>query len=125
MGVCLVGFAGLHFGCCRADCPTPVIYQHNAGMTLSPRIRADYLLLISNPTTRQCLEAFATPQGAEWLSAFSNIVQKASTELPTLPQLLAKMTPDLVALYVGQCLDGEHSVAQSGASYSVDDICTD
>jgi len=46
-------------------------------------------------------------------------------ELPTLPQLLAKMTPDLVALYVGQSLDGEHSVAQSGASYSVDDICTD
>ncbi len=105
--------------------PTPDIYQHNADMTLSPRIRADYLLLISNPTPSQCLEAFATTHGVEWLSAFSNIVEKASMELPTLPQLLAKMTPDLVALYVGQSLDGEHSVAQSGASYSVDDICTD
>ncbi len=103
---------------------TPVIYQQNSDMTLSPRIRADYLLLISIPTPRQCLEAFATTQGVEWLSAFSNIVEKASMELPTLPQLLRSLDPDYVALYVGQFLDGEHSVAQSGTSFSVDDICT-
>ena len=106
------------------NCPMPAIYQHNNPMTLSPRIRADYLLLINSPSPRQCLEAFATSQGVEWLSAFSNIVEKASMELPTLPQLLRSLDPDYVALYVGQFLDGEHSVAQSGTSFSVDDICT-
>lgn len=89
-------------------------------MTLSPRLRADYLLLIDSPTPRQCLEAFATTQGVEWLGTFSNIVDKASMELPNLPQLLANLTPDLVALYVGQTLDCEHTITQPGAPYSVE-----
>lgn len=94
-------------------------------MTLSPRLRADYLLLIGSPTPRQCLEAFATIQGVEWLGAFANIVDKASKELPKLSQLLANMTPDLVALYVGQFLDGEHSVAPESAPYSIEGAFSD
>lgn len=101
-------------------CPIPTNRQHNIGMTLSPRIRADYLLLIDSPTPRQCLEAFASTEGVEWLGAFSNIVDKASVELPSLPQLLENMTPDLVALYVGQWLDGKHSVAPEGEPYSIE-----
>jgi len=89
-------------------------------MTLSPRIRADYLLLIDCPTPRQCLEAFATTEGVEWLGTFANIVDKASTALPNLPQLLANMTPDLVALYVGQWLDGKHAVAPEGEPYCIE-----
>jgi len=94
--------------------------MQNIGMTLSPRLRADYLLLIANPTPRQCIEAFATTEGVEWLDAFANIVNKASMELPNLPQLLANMTPDLVALYVEQWLDGKHSVAPEGEPYSIE-----
>ena len=94
--------------------------MQNIGMTLSPRLRADYLLLFANPTPRQCLEAFATTEGVEWLGTFANIVDKASTALPNLPQLLANMTPDLVALYVGQWLDGKHSVAPEGEPYSIE-----
>jgi hypothetical protein len=94
-------------------------------MTLSPRLRADYLLLIGSPTQRQCLEAFATIQGVEWLGTFANIVDKASMELPNLTQLLANMTPDLVALYVGQFLDGEHAVAPEGDPYSIAGVFTD
>jgi hypothetical protein len=41
-------------------------------------------------------------------------------ELPNLPQLLANMTPDLVALYVGQWLDGKHMVAPEGEPYSIE-----
>ena len=89
-------------------------------MTLSPRLRADYLLLIGNPTPRQCLEAFATTEGVEWLGTFANVLAKASMELPNLPQLLANMTPDLVALYVGLWLDGELSVAPEGEPYSIE-----
>lgn len=89
-------------------------------MALSPRIRADYLLLIDCPTPRQCLEAFATTEGVEWLGTFANIVDKASMELPNLPELLANLTPDLVALYVGQWLDGKHAVAQEGKPYSIE-----
>ena len=100
--------------------PCPINRQHNIDMTLSPRIRADYLLLIVSPTPRQCLEAFATTLGVEWLGTFSNIVDKASMELPNLPQLLANMTPDLVALYVGQWLAGEHSAAPDGDTYSIE-----
>jgi hypothetical protein len=89
-------------------------------MSLSPRIRADYLLLIDSPTPRQCLEAFATTEGVEGLGALANVAAKASMELPNLPELLANMTPDLVALYVGQWLDGKHAVAQEGEPYSIE-----
>ena len=89
-------------------------------MPPSPRIRADYILLIDSPTPRQCLEAFASIEGVEWLGTLANVVAKASMELPNLPELLANMTPDLVALYVGQWLDGKHAVAQEGEPYSIE-----
>ena len=89
-------------------------------MPPSPRIRADFLLLIDCPTPRQCLEAFATTEGVEWLGTLANVVAKASMELPNLPQLLANITPDLVALYVGQFLDGQHAVAPEGDPYSIE-----
>ena len=54
------------------------------------------------------------------MGAFANIVDKASTALPNLPQLLANMTQDLVALYVGQFLDGQHAVAPEGDPYSIE-----
>jgi len=94
-------------------------------MTLSPRIRADYLLRIDGPTPLQCLEAFATTQGVEWLGTFANIVDKAAIELPALPKLLANLTPDLVALYVGQFLDGEHVAAPQDAPYSIEGALLD
>jgi hypothetical protein len=99
--------------------------MQNIGMTLSPRLRADYLLFIDCPTPRQCLEAFATTEGVEWLGTLANVVAKASIELPNLPELLANMTPDLVALYVGQWLDGRHSVAPEGEPYSIAGVFTD
>lgn len=89
-------------------------------MTVSPRVRPDHLLLINRPTPRQCLEAFATTQGVEWLGIFANIVDKASIELPALPKLLENLTSDLVAMYVGQFLDGEHVAAPQGAPYSIE-----
>lgn len=110
---------------CRVVLACPLNRHHNIGMTLSPRIRADYLLLIDSPTRRQCLEAFATTEGVEWLGTFANVVAKASMELPNLPQLLANMTPDLVALYVGQWLDGKHAVAQEGGPYSIEGVFPD
>ena len=89
-------------------------------MHLSPRLRADYLLRIDGPTPRQCLEAFATTEGVEWLGTFPNIVDKASMELPALPKLLENLASDLVALYVGQFLDGEHVAAPQDAPYSIE-----
>jgi hypothetical protein len=74
-------------------------------MTLSPRDRADYLLLIEKPTNRQCLEAFATESGVELCRQFANIVTKASTELPEL-KIILELPAELVAIQVGVFLDG-------------------
>ncbi len=41
-------------------------------------------------------------------------------ELPALPKLLENLASDLVALYVGQFLDGEHVAAPQDAPYSIE-----
>lgn len=75
-------------------------------MSLSPRERADYLLLLREPTPRQCLSAFATESGVTWLSGFSNIVEKAGLEMPELATILENLPPTLVAAHVANFLDG-------------------
>ena len=75
-------------------------------MTLSPRDRTDYLLLIDKPTPRQCLEAFATESGVELCRQFPNIVARASTDLPELSNLIETLPFELVAIQVGLFLDG-------------------
>jgi hypothetical protein len=63
-------------------------------MTLSPRIRADFLLLYGGPNGRQCLEAFATSEGAIRYKDFPNLVGKESAEMPDLATLLETLPPD-------------------------------
>lgn len=76
-------------------------------MLPSPRIRADYILLHSKPTPRQCLEAYATEAGVAFCKPYPNILAKAATEFPRLPELIAShMPPDLIALSVCAALDG-------------------
>ena len=76
-------------------------------MPLSPRIRPDFLLLLDDPTPRQCLEAFATEQGVEFCKPYPNILAKAAIEFPRLPELIAShMPPDLIAISVCAALDG-------------------
>lgn len=79
---------------------------HTVPMTLSPRIRPDFLLLYPAPTSRQCLEAMATPEGVDFCKPYINIVSKAATELPELPHLITTLTPELVADRVCMALDG-------------------
>lgn len=73
---------------------------------LSPRVRADYLLLIDAPKPRQCLEAFSTESGVDWCVKYGCVVEKATLELPALPELLKSLPPMLVAVYVTGFLDG-------------------
>ena len=76
-------------------------------MRLSPRIRPDYLLLYPAPSAQQCLEAFATEQGVEFCRPYPNIIAKAATKFPRLPELMAmNLPPDLVAGGVCAALDG-------------------
>ena len=90
-------------------------------MTLSPRDRADYLLLIEKPTNRECLEAFATEPGVELYRQFPNIVTKASGELPELKTIL-ELTAELVAIQVGCFLDGGRAAIHVGETFSVDGL---
>lgn len=90
-------------------------------MTLSPRDRADYLLLIEKPTNRQCLEAFATESGVELCRQFPNIVTKASAELPELKTIL-ELPAELVAIQVGLFLDGGRAAIHVGETLSVDGL---
>ena len=75
-------------------------------MSLSPRIRPDFLLLHPVPTPRQCLEAMATAEGVDFCKPYPNIIVKAAIELPDLPHLIAALPPDLVAYRVCMALDG-------------------
>lgn len=75
-------------------------------MPLSPRIRPDYLLLYPAPTPQQCLEAYATEEGVAFCTPYLNILRKAATVLPELPQLIATLPPEVVAGKVCAVLDG-------------------
>ena len=76
-------------------------------MTLSPRIRGDYLLLHQTPTPRQCLEAYATAQGVDFCLPYPNILAKAAMEFPELPEFFANhLPPELIAYRVCAILDG-------------------
>lgn len=88
-------------------------------MNLSPRIRADYLLLIDAPTPRQCLEALSTESGVEWCAAYQPVIAKATVELPELPTLLKSLPPMLVAARVTEVLDGAASALDSSESWAV------
>ena len=80
---------------------TPSVPAH-----LSPRIRADYLLLLNAPLPRQCLEAFATEEGVNWCASYPCVIEKASQELPGLPELLQSLPAFLVAEKVSLVLSG-------------------
>lgn len=94
-------------------------------MTLSPRDRADYLLLIDSPTHRQCLEGFATESGVELCRQYPNIVTKASAELPELSILLDALPAELVAIQVGLFLDGGRNAINTGDTLAVDGLLGD
>lgn len=80
---------------------------HTGWMPLSPRIRPDFLLLLDDPTPRQCLEAFATEQGVEFCKPYPNIAAKAAQEFPQLLELIANGMPsELIAYRVCAALDG-------------------
>ena len=80
---------------------------HTGWMPLSPRIRPDFLLLLDDPTPRQCLEAFATEQGVEFCKPYPNIAAKAAQEIPQLLELIANGMPtELIAYRVCAALDG-------------------
>jgi hypothetical protein len=91
-------------------------------MTLSPRDREDYLLLIESPTHRQCLEAFATESGVDLCRQYPNIVTKASAELPELRTLLDALPAELVAIQVGLFLDGGRNAINTGDTLAVDGL---
>ena len=88
-------------------------------MNLSPRIRADYLLLIDAPTSRQCLEALSTESGVEWCVDYQPVIAKATLELPELPTLLKSLPPFLVAARVSQILDGAIDLIAPGEDWVV------
>ncbi len=94
-------------------------------MTLSPRDRADYLLLIEKPTHRQCLEAFATESGVELCRQFPNIVARASTEFPELSTLIETLSAEFVAIQVGLFLDGGRNAITTGETLAVDGLLGD
>ena len=91
-------------------------------MTLSPRDRADYLLLIEKPTHRQCLEAFASESGVELCRQYPNIVSKASVELTELSTLIDALPAELVAIQVGLFLDGGRNAINTGETLAVDGL---
>jgi hypothetical protein len=88
-------------------------------VNLSPRVRADYLLLIDTPTPRQCLEAFVTESGVQWCVGYQCVVDKAAVELPELPTLLKSLPPFLVAARVTEFLDGAAGALEGSDSWAV------
>ncbi len=88
---------------------------------LSPRIRADYLLLIENPTGRECLSAFATESGVELCRDFANIVNKASAEFPELPNIIG-LPAEFVAAQVIEFLDFGRGAVHTGETLPVDGL---
>ena len=93
--------------------PLALVDSPNLPVHLSPRIRADYLLLLNAPLPRQCLEAFTTEEGVNWCVAYPSVVQKASQELPELPKLLQSLPAFLVAHEVTRVLTGDVASTES------------
>lgn len=94
-------------------------------MSLSPRLRADYLLL-GNPTEQRCLEAFATANGAIQYTAYPNIVRKAAKVFTGLPALIdAGLLPELIAIQVGRFLDGGYTALEAPEVVSIDGLLPD
>ena len=94
-------------------------------MSLSPRIRADYLLL-GVPTAMRCLEGFATVDGAAQYTAYPNIVRKAATVFAGLPALIdAGLPPELIATQVSRFLDGGYAALEVPETVSIDDLLAD
>lgn len=95
--------------------------RHTARMSLSPRIRPDFLLLHPVPTPRQCLEAMATAEGVDFCKPYPNIISKAAIELPELLHLVTALSPVLVAHRVCMALDGV-PLENPGDGFSLDGL---
>lgn len=94
-------------------------------MSLSPRLRADYLLL-GSPTPQRCLEAFATCEGAARYSRYPNIICKAASVFAGLQAMIdAALPSDLIAFQVGRFLDGGYAALEAPEVVSVDDLLAD
>ena len=94
-------------------------------MSLSPRLRADYLLL-ETPTAQRCLEAFATAEGVDQYAAYPNIVRKAATVFTGLPALIdAGLPPELIAIQVSRFLDGGYAALEAPEPVSIEGLLPD
>ena len=94
-------------------------------MSLSPRLRADYLLL-GTPTPQRCLEAFATVDGASMYAGYPNIVARAATVFTELPALIdAALPAELIAARVSQFLDGGYAALQAPEVVSIEGLLPD
>ena len=94
-------------------------------MSLSPRARADFLLL--EPATEQrCLEAFATAEGVMLYAGYPNIVSKATWVFRELPALIDEgLPPELVAVQVCRFLDGGYAELEMPETISIDGLIPD
>lgn len=94
-------------------------------MSLSPRLRADYLLL-GTPTELRCLEAFATVDGASQYATYPNIVRRAATVFTGLPALIdGRLPPELIAIQVSRFLDGGYTALEAPEVVSIEGLLPD
>jgi hypothetical protein len=94
-------------------------------MSLSPRLRADYLLL-GTPTPQRCIEAFTTVEGASMYAGYPNIVARAATVFSELPVLIdAALPAELIAARVSQFLDGGYTALQAPEVVSIEGLLPD
>ena len=94
-------------------------------MSLSPRLRADYLL-VGTPTAQRCLEAFATADGAGTYVRYPNIVNRAATVFTELPAMIeCCLPPELIAFQVGRFLDSGYSDLNAPDSISINGLLDD
>ena len=94
-------------------------------MSLSPRLRADYLL-VGKPTPQRCLEAFATVEGASRYAGYPNIISKAAAVFTKLPALIdAGLPPELIAIQVSRFIDGGYAALETPDVVSIDGLLPD
>ena len=99
---------------------TTVIGFAEPPIRLDPAERWDFLLTIPHPTDRECLQAFATPDGVTALAGFPNVVKRAAKVAPDLPLWIEKMPPGLVVDGVVSVLQGARKAVISSATDGVD-----